>query len=1481
MPLAEQLKPNEYDAFISYSRRDREFAFSLEKRLEAYKPPKDLAVPRRRLKIFRDEGDLTGNEYFRSIERHLNGSAKLIVVCSPAACASEYVNDEIRRFVDANGPQNIIPILLAGIPNNEATPDQSGERAFPDALCEAMQMPLATSYLGFTGDKDKVQKGKFEGSWYTLLANLYEISRDEIEQRDRKRQRRTRRVAAAIAGAVIVSLAILAAIAWWQKGVADEQRNVALRGLSRYLASEVEKRIDSYPQTGLLLAVEAVRTTRDVDGYITPAAERAIRRALSAAGGRPLGGHRGGVVAAAFSPDGRRVGTIGRDGMAKVWELGELDAKPYSISIEPSTPSHMAFSPDGEWLAIGGQDPPFAGLWRIDDSTGTVLSLGRPIARIRVLEFSPDGSRLVMGSEDLRIQVWNVENPRSNPVALIGHQTHRDFQGRLQGIKQASFDPTGRWLVTAAWDGKALLWDLNLADPTPRVLLAKDSHWKPAHFSGDGRWLALPVSSAGTAWNDRLAVWRLDGATPVRVALTGNDLSTLTDIGDPTILGYHPRRPLLVTASESYVVLWNLETDPPQSHQFAGYSAALSLDGEWLATSDRKEVDGRIQHDILIRKVGNFEARPYQLTSFETTVKRLTFSPHGRHLAVVNDIGKVWLVQNDREAKFPLTHALGGHEGRIETEVFSPNGRWLLTATRWGGHSARLWLVDNPSSDPVRFTRVKPTPELKYKTQSGGGGGQPVGGLPCALAFDPLNRWIAAPGLRGTAMLVNLVDPTAAAVTLSGHTRDVTAITFDPAGTWVATADWNHAVRLWRPPDFDHPSIEFIAKDSPRVSSVSALAVDPQGKRIATGGASGEVAMWDTSRPGEPPRMIDAHNGWVTALAFNPDGSLLVTAAEDGDAKIWNLDKQESSPIVLKGHRGSIVRAFFSADGQRVVTAGIDSLVHVWSSKDPDLPPITLRGHSDKISSIALGSGSRWLVTGSVDGTARLWDLRALDSPSRLLGRFRAPVNAVTISADQQLIAAGDLSGEIHMWRREDPDRPPAVVTAVDTKNRQDDERRALWALGFSPDGRWLAALAGGELRLWRMRVEEQLELACALAGRNLSFDDWETHLAGIPYRLSCPSLGLHPDFITVTERLASQGEVERAAARFQAAKAIDPALAIEPHAYAVELAVKGHLEQSRHLARKGRLEAALAELGSVLRLKPDANFDPQTELARIVDAWKLHDKAETLASSGKVDEAVDTFQQALALDPSIDLDPQAEARRLHAPLIKKEADRLAREGRLDEATALYARALEDGLRSGLDPTSEARRVRSSAILEEARKIARSGELERAIETFNRALEFNPGLRVDPVSEARKLVAEHRVKLGDNLRRRGKFSESIAAYREAVDLNPKVMISPFTMNEICWTGVQKDLVTEVLWFCNEAVVREPDNGGFRDSRGVARALTADIEGAIDDFEAYVVWGQKNARSAETIAMRGRWIAGLRAGHTPSSFAELEALGKPK
>ena len=112
-----------YDAFISYSRRNLDVADKIERDLERFPLPRDIRkrLGRRHLNIFRDITDMTGNRLETGIEQKLQQSRTLVVLCSPAARGSHYVNLEINRFAQLRDAEKIVPVLVAGGPNNEPT----------------------------------------------------------------------------------------------------------------------------------------------------------------------------------------------------------------------------------------------------------------------------------------------------------------------------------------------------------------------------------------------------------------------------------------------------------------------------------------------------------------------------------------------------------------------------------------------------------------------------------------------------------------------------------------------------------------------------------------------------------------------------------------------------------------------------------------------------------------------------------------------------------------------------------------------------------------------------------------------------------------------------------------------------------------------------------------------------------------------------------------------------------------------------------------------------------------------------------------------------------------------------------------------------------------------------------------------------------------------------------------------------------------
>ena len=94
-----------FKAFISYSHRDRAWSAWLQRALEAYRIPKRLVgsdsefgpVPRRLTPVFRDREDLpSASDLSAKVKESLEASEALIVICSPSAAGSTWVNEEVR-----------------------------------------------------------------------------------------------------------------------------------------------------------------------------------------------------------------------------------------------------------------------------------------------------------------------------------------------------------------------------------------------------------------------------------------------------------------------------------------------------------------------------------------------------------------------------------------------------------------------------------------------------------------------------------------------------------------------------------------------------------------------------------------------------------------------------------------------------------------------------------------------------------------------------------------------------------------------------------------------------------------------------------------------------------------------------------------------------------------------------------------------------------------------------------------------------------------------------------------------------------------------------------------------------------------------------------------------------------------------------------------------------------------------------------------
>jgi tetratricopeptide (TPR) repeat protein len=223
-----------YRAFISYSHRDEKWATWLHNALETFRIPRPLVgksttfgiVPPRISPVFRDRDELaSATDLGQILTQALHDSAYQIVICSPAAAHSRWVNEEVLTFKRFGRSDRVLCLIVGGEPNAA----DGAEEAFPAAvrfkigadgrLTDEAAEPIAADLRpGKDGKSNALLK---------IVAGILGIGLDVLKQRDQARRQR-RLMALAAAGFVGMTMtSALAATAWLARLEAEAQRERA------------------------------------------------------------------------------------------------------------------------------------------------------------------------------------------------------------------------------------------------------------------------------------------------------------------------------------------------------------------------------------------------------------------------------------------------------------------------------------------------------------------------------------------------------------------------------------------------------------------------------------------------------------------------------------------------------------------------------------------------------------------------------------------------------------------------------------------------------------------------------------------------------------------------------------------------------------------------------------------------------------------------------------------------------------------------------------------------------------------------------------------------------------------------------------------------------------------------------------------------------------------------------------------------------
>jgi hypothetical protein len=209
-----------YWGFISYSHKDTAIADWLHQKLETYRVPKSLVgtpsregkVPSRIMPIFRDREELpTSSELGDNLQKSLQQSRYLIVICSPDAAQSRWVEEEVSAFKGWHGRERVIALIASGIPNASDRSEPASE-CFPHSLrfdVDAAGSP-SVRVEPIAADLRAGGDGR-QRAFLKIVAGLLGVGFDDLYQREKRREHRRRILGGAI---VAVGLLVVAATGW-------------------------------------------------------------------------------------------------------------------------------------------------------------------------------------------------------------------------------------------------------------------------------------------------------------------------------------------------------------------------------------------------------------------------------------------------------------------------------------------------------------------------------------------------------------------------------------------------------------------------------------------------------------------------------------------------------------------------------------------------------------------------------------------------------------------------------------------------------------------------------------------------------------------------------------------------------------------------------------------------------------------------------------------------------------------------------------------------------------------------------------------------------------------------------------------------------------------------------------------------------------------------------------------------------------------
>ena len=765
--------------------------------------------------------------------------------------------------------------------------------------------------------------------------------------------------------------------------------------------------------------------------------------------GSPFTGHDGPVYSAAFSSTGDAVVTGGYDKRVLVWRPS--DVRPYDFKrlksnsggvIPPpkfrSLDGHngpvraVAFSQNGSRIVSGSQDNTIR-LW--DSEGGQLLKSFRGHdGAVRTVTFAESDQVILSGSHDNSIRKWNISEYEE--IRVLQGQV---LEGHVDAILSAGFSPDGERIVTASRDRTARTWEAATGQPLKVFAEGHSFLASSAAFFPGGKRLATG------AVDNTVRIWDVDSGTQlIRLEHTGRAAAlTVSNNGKWAVTGGDDKSARIWDAESGELMFVFKGDKDNKGHNNEVTAVAISGNDQQLLTGDSS---GRVfVWDVKTQKVilelkGHSRSRITDAAFLPGTNRVLT--------ACADKTVAQWDLTTGKEVPSLILR----HPDSVVAMSLRPNTHEVLTAC--GDGSVRLWNADTAeviaevdrgnakitdvaiNADGTKGLAVDANGRktLVFSLENSQGQIKPdqtsvsTGQLWSAI-FAPVNNDLAIVVLGGSdAKLIGLKtvrresDETLVAFSPHGV---IASAAYSPDGSKIVTGSWDFSARIWN--SNTGADLRKLAGEQGHTGFVNSAVFSPDsaGRWVLTGSDDGTAKIWDAAT-GEVLATLTGHQDRVRHATFSKDGTQILTSSNDRTARIWNLKatahadgstKVEATVAqVFTGHEWAVVSAEFSDDGKFVITASEDNTARIWDATNGQELSV-LAGHTARVTSVAFAPGENptRAVTASQDGAVKLWDTQENKEILTLDGHTRE-VTSVAFSPNGKYVLTASEDGRAILW---------------------------------------------------------------------------------------------------------------------------------------------------------------------------------------------------------------------------------------------------------------------------------------------------------------------------------------------------------------------------------------------------------------------------------------------------------------------------------